>query len=168
MQVVGSDDLFFWGCQLWFTTRPRNGDRWTWDLCGCYVFVVWHLRLKFTLLVVYIDNEGAKFSLIKEYSSALAVTAICAFTAPFLDTRYILRWYSRVSSASDLAGYPSRKVNRPFWKNRWVFMEGKPLKPSEAVWKSIVRRKRHMKHGWGPWRKRAAWNSPSISKEKRQ
>ena len=77
---------------------------------------VWHQRLKSTQLVVYIDKEGAKFSLIKGYSSALAVTAICALTATFLDAHCILPWYSRVHSASNLADYPSRQVNHPLLK----------------------------------------------------
>ena len=50
---------------------------------------VWHQRLKSTQLVVYIDNEGANYSLIKGYSSALAVIAICALTAAFLDAHCI-------------------------------------------------------------------------------
>ena len=61
---------------------------------------------------------------------------------------------------------PDKSIT-PSWKKRWKSLKRKPLKPSEAVWNSLVRRKRHMKHGWGPWRKRAAWNPPSISEEKK-
>ena len=88
---------------------------------------VWHQRLKSTQLVVYIDNEGAKYSLIKGYSSALAVTAICALTATFLDAHCILPWYSRVPSASNLADYPSRQINHPLLKEEMKIPEGEAL-----------------------------------------
>jgi hypothetical protein len=115
---------------------------------------VWHQRLKSTQLVVYIDNEGAKFS-IKGYSSALAVTAICALAATFLDAHCILPWYSRVPSASNLADYPSRQINHPLLKEEMKIPEGETLEAFRGSME-FVRRKRHMNHGWGPWRKRAA------------
>ena len=118
--------------------------------------VVWHQRLKSTQLVVYIDNEGANYSLIKGYSSASAVIAICALTAAFLDAHCILPWYSRVPSASNLADCPSRQINHPLLKEEMKIPEGEALKPSDAAWNLFVWRKRHMNHGWGPWRKRAA------------
>ena len=88
---------------------------------------VWHQRLRSTQLVVYIDNEGAKFSLIKGYSSALAVTAICALTATFLDAHCILPWYSCVPSASNLADYPSRQINYPLLKEEMKIAEEEAL-----------------------------------------
>ena len=77
---------------------------------------VWHQRLRSNQLVVYIDNEGAKVALIKGYSSSLATTAICALAATFLDSHCILPWYSRVPSPSNLADFPSRKVDHPLLK----------------------------------------------------
>jgi len=61
------------------------------------------------------------------YSSALAVTAICALTATFLDAHCILPWYSRVPSASNLADYPSRQINHPLLKEEMKIPEGETL-----------------------------------------
>ena len=58
--------------------------------------------------MIYIDNEGAKFSLIRGYSDSRSITAICALTAVALDRHVILPWYSRVPSCSNLADFPSR------------------------------------------------------------
>jgi hypothetical protein len=114
------------------------------------------LALEIHAAGVYLDCEGAKFSPNKGFSSALALTAICTLMATFLDTHRILPWYSRVPSASNLADYISRRSQSPPPERRdEKFLKGKPLKPSEAVWNFVGRRKRHMKHGWGPWRKRA-------------
>ena len=62
------------------------------------------------------DNEGAKFSLVKGYSDAPAIAAICALTATALDKPLILPWYSRVRSI-EYSGFPSRNVShRILWK----------------------------------------------------
>ena len=45
----------------------------------------WGDRLHSSQLVIYIDNEGAKFSLIRGYSESHSITAICALTAVALD-----------------------------------------------------------------------------------
>lgn len=70
--------------------------------------LLWGDRLFSSQLVVYIDNEGAKFSLIRGYSASKAISAICALTATALDKHVILPWYSRVPSVSNLADFPSR------------------------------------------------------------
>ena len=74
---------------------------------------VWHQRLKSNQLVVYIDNEGSKFSLIKGYSNAASITSICALVATYLDAHCILPWFSRVPSSSNLADFPSRLLEHP-------------------------------------------------------
>ena len=60
--------------------------------------------------MIYIDNEGAKFALIRGYSEARAITSICVLTATALDKSMMLPWYSRVPSSSNIADYPSRDV----------------------------------------------------------
>ena len=70
--------------------------------------LLWGDSLHSSQLVIYIDNEGAKFSLIKGYSDSRPITAICALTAVALDRHVILPWYSRVPSSSNLADFPSR------------------------------------------------------------
>ena len=62
-------------------------------------------------LMIYIDNEGAKFALIRGYSDAPAITSICVLTATALDKEMILPWYSRVPSSSNIADFPSRNTS---------------------------------------------------------
>ena len=64
-------------------------------------------------LMIYIDNEGAKFALIRGYSDAPAITSICVLTATALDKEMILPWYSRVPSSSNIADFPSRNTSHP-------------------------------------------------------
>ena len=64
--------------------------------------LLWGESLSSTQLMIYVDNEGAKFSLIKGCSDARPITAICALTATALDKFVILPWYSRVPSSSNI------------------------------------------------------------------
>ena len=66
---------------------------------------------------MYIDNEGAKFSLTKEYSSALAVTAICAFTAPF---------WTPATSCVGIAVFLQLQILQ-------AILPGKSIAPSERI-----------------------------------
>ena len=86
--------------------------------------MVWHQRLKSNQLMVYIDNEGAKFALIKGYSNSFAITAICALAATFLDSHCILPWFSRVPSYSNLADFPSRLTPHPLLRKDSKTPEG--------------------------------------------
>ena len=70
--------------------------------------LLWGSELQSTQLMIYIDNEGSKYALIKGYSVSLAMTAICALASTCLDEKCILPWFSRVPSPSNLADYPSR------------------------------------------------------------
>jgi hypothetical protein len=63
--------------------------------------------------MVYIDNEGSKFSLIKGYSTSKAITAVCALAATTLDAHFVLPWFARVPSISNIADYPSRQLEHP-------------------------------------------------------
>ena len=74
--------------------------------------------------MVYIDNEGSKFSLIKGYSSSQSITAICALAATYLDAYCILPWFSRVPSASNLADFPSRLKDHPLLKRDLSVSDG--------------------------------------------
>ena len=85
---------------------------------------IWCQRLKSTPLMVYIDNEGSKFSLIKGYSSSQSITAICALAATYLDAYCILPWFSRVPSASNLADFPSRLKDHPLLKRDLSVSDG--------------------------------------------
>ena len=63
--------------------------------------------------MVYIDTEGSKFSLIKGYSTSKAITAVCALAATTLDAHFVLPWFARVPSISNIADYPSRQLEHP-------------------------------------------------------
>eukprot|EP00434_Breviolum_minutum_P016189 symbB.v1.2.014265.t1/scaffold1033.1/size247163/3 len=74
---------------------------------------VWCRTLASTKLLLFIDNEGARFSLIKGYSKAPAITSICGMASRVLDEFCIMPWYSRVPSFSNIADLPSRDVYTP-------------------------------------------------------
>ena len=75
--------------------------------------LIWCDLLRSRPLLVYIDNEGSKFSLIKGYSSSPSITAICTLAATYLDTYCVLPWFSRVPSSSNIADFPSRLMDHP-------------------------------------------------------
>ena len=75
--------------------------------------LVWQDLLESVQLMVYIDNEGSKFSLIKGYSTSKAITAVCALAATTLDAHFVLPWFARVPSISNIADYPSRQLEHP-------------------------------------------------------
>ena len=79
--------------------------------------LLWGSELQSTQLMIYIDNEGSKYALIKGYSVSLAITAICALASTCLDEKCILPWFSRVPSPSNLADYPSRGWKHPLLRS---------------------------------------------------
>ena len=64
-------------------------------------------------LMIYIDNEGARFSLIKGYSTSRVITNICVMAGILLDGNFSLPWFGRVPSSSNIADYPSRLIEHP-------------------------------------------------------
>ena len=72
--------------------------------------LIWGEHFRSFQLMIYIDNEGAKFALIRGYSEARAITSLCVLTATALDKDAILPWYSRVPSSSNIADFPSRNT----------------------------------------------------------
>ena len=78
--------------------------------------LLWSDLLESTQLMVYIDNEGAKFSLIKGYSTSKKITSICALAATCLDSHFVLPWFARIPSPSNLADFPSRQLSHPLLK----------------------------------------------------
>eukprot|EP00435_Cladocopium_sp_Y103_P004758 s4854_g1.t1 len=75
--------------------------------------LIWGGELQSMQLMIYIDNEGSKYALIKGYSVSLAITSICALASTCLDERCILPWFSRVPSSSNLSDFPSRGCEHP-------------------------------------------------------
>ena len=75
---------------------------------------VWISLLASRHTVFFIGNEGAKFSLIRGYSSSQAITCICDLTSHLIDDCVIIPWFTRVASPSDIADPPSRQESHPF------------------------------------------------------
>ena len=80
--------------------------------------LLWADLLESTQLMVYIDNESAKFSLIKGYSTSKKITSICALAATSLDAHFVLPWFARIPSPSNLADFPSRQISHPLLKEK--------------------------------------------------
>ena len=53
----------------------------------------------------------------EDTSDSLAITSICVLTATALDKFFILPWFSRVPSSSNIADFPSRDVPHRFLRN---------------------------------------------------
>lgn len=74
---------------------------------------LWAHQLASSKLLLYIDNEGARFALIKGYSKSLRVSQIAALVTLQLDNHCILPWFGRVPSSSNIADFPSRLMDHP-------------------------------------------------------
>ena len=86
--------------------------------------MIWSSLLESTQVLVYIDNEGSKYSLIKGYSSSRAISLICTLASTALDSHYILPWFGRVPSPSNIADYPSRQLDHPLLVKNLQIPEG--------------------------------------------
>ena len=123
-------------------------------------FILWGPSVASSKLLVFIDNEGSRFSLIKGYSTAPAITRICALASNALDSYCIMPWYSRVPSLSNLADLPSRDVGHKLlpislksstraWQKWWRNASNSWESPEATSW-----------DGWGPWPKSGRHESP--------
>ena len=79
-------------------------------LSAAVALMFWGSRIASSKLLIFIDNEGSRFSLIKGYSKAASITHICALASSAVDSYCIMPWYSRVPSLSNLADLPSRNA----------------------------------------------------------
>ena len=73
-------------------------------------FQLWSGELSSVECVAYLDNEGARYSLIKGYSASWAITRICHLFAKTCEMNTSLPWCARVPSCSNIADHPSRSV----------------------------------------------------------
>ena len=104
-------------------------------LAVAMALLLWSNYLESTQLMVYIDNEGSKFSLIKGYSVSRGITAICALAATTLDAQYVLPWFGRIPSPSNLADCPSCQTKHPLLKDDAEV----PKEEVEAMFESSMR-----------------------------
>ena len=85
---------------------------------------LWGKLVASSQVMIYIDNEGAQFALIRGYSDSFAISLICQLVARQLDDFFVLPWYSCVPSASNLSDFPSRKIQHHLLKDTNCIPEG--------------------------------------------
>ncbi|CAE7203386.1 ubiad1 [Symbiodinium sp. CCMP2592] len=73
-------------------------------------FMLWSQHLASSDCMAYLDNEGARFALIKGYSASWAVTRVCHVFARTCEQSTLLPWCARVPSSSNIADAPSRSI----------------------------------------------------------
>ena len=71
---------------------------------------LWSRTLTSQHVVFFIDNDGAKYALIRGYSKSNIITRLCDFSCEILDDAVILPRFTRIPSASNIADFPSRGV----------------------------------------------------------
>ena len=69
---------------------------------------LWKSRLCSQHVVCCLDNDVARFGLIKGYSKAPCVTLLVRFASTLCEEAMMLPWFMRVASPSNIADYPSR------------------------------------------------------------
>ena len=74
-------------------------------------FDVWREHLSSVEVVAYIDNEGARFSLVKGVSRSWSITRICHAFATVCEQHLILPWCARVPSCSNIADARAGKTD---------------------------------------------------------
>ena len=74
---------------------------------------LWLQHCKSRHVVFYIDNDGARYSLIRGYSCSVSLSVISHMMAVRLEELVCLQWFARVASASNLADFPSRGRHHP-------------------------------------------------------
>ena len=73
--------------------------------------LIWGRATASSRMMIYSDNEGSRFSLIKGYSKSRVITNICLMAGVLLDSNCSLPWFGRVPSHSNIADYPSRLIS---------------------------------------------------------
>ena len=61
-----------------------------------------------------LDNEVARFGLIKGYSHAAMVSKMVNFISIYFEENLILPWFLRVPSSANISDFPSRNVSHHF------------------------------------------------------
>ena len=74
-------------------------------------FRFWCKHLKGAECVAYIDNEGARYALMKGCSRSMQITKLCHLFATACEADTTITWFARVPSASNIADHPSRGVS---------------------------------------------------------
>ena len=59
-------------------------------------------------VIFYIDNDGARYGLLRGYSCSVSFSVLSHMMAVRLEELVCLQWFARVASSSNLADFPSR------------------------------------------------------------
>ena len=82
---------------------------------------LWRSIIQCRHVLLCLDNEVARFGLIKCYShAAMVCKMVNAIAIPF-ERNLILPWFLQVPSAANLSDFPSRNVDHPFLENDFKF-----------------------------------------------
>ena len=84
-------------------------------LCMCVS--LWNELLKSRRVLFCLDNEVARFGMIKGYSYAPMVSRIVNALCIQLEECLILPWFLRVPPAANISDFPSRSLEHPFLKS---------------------------------------------------
>jgi len=71
---------------------------------------MWSNHLHGKRCLFFVDNEGARFSLIKGYSRSQVISCMCSLHTALLDDLFALPWYSRVPSISNIVDSSPRGI----------------------------------------------------------
>ena len=80
---------------------------------GVMALDLWKCYCESHHVIFYIDNDGARYSLIRAYSCSASLSVISHMMAVRLEELVCLQWFARVASSSNLADYPSRGKSHP-------------------------------------------------------
>lgn len=87
-------------------------------LAAVVAFVLWKQRFANKRCILFVDNEGTKFSLLRGSSDNSTVDMLAGFFAEQEASVHTTTWLARVPSKSNLADHPSRNdVSLPFFKS---------------------------------------------------
>jgi hypothetical protein len=87
-------------------------------LAALVAFFLWHELFKSQRCLIFVDNEGTKFSLLKGSSDNDTVDFLASYFAELEAKVHSFTWIARVPSKSNIADPPSRNVtNLEFFKN---------------------------------------------------
>ena len=98
------------------------------------------------------------------YSGSPSITAVCALAANYLDTYYILPWFSRVPFPSNLADFPSRLMDHPLLRRDLRVPERDARDAFKGSMSFIVMAKTPQSTWVGAVAKAGGVNSPSSKK----
>ena len=75
---------------------------------------IWRSQLISKHVVFFVDNEAAKYSLIRGYADSPLVTSLCETVSKNIDDVGVFPWFSRIPSSSNISDWPSRGEAHPW------------------------------------------------------